>query len=253
MRNVLRFLKKLVLSALGRELFFRRELTPSTEFHGSAYGGWAILAHSLTADARVVSAGVGKDASFDLSLIRKYGCVVHAYDPTPIAVQWVAENVRDTRFVLHPFALSDSDGVLELYPPKNPEGDSASCVRYEYTAAIPIKVPALSLRSILQELNFDRVDVLKLDIEGAEYRVIHQALADGALDRVGQFLVEFHHAFPAFGLSATRRANGALQAAGWKIAWVSRSHHEILYIKRAAADRWGRAVRGPGRPGAGRP
>lgn len=231
MRNILRFFKKVILSILGRELFFRREIRPPTEFHGSAYGGWAILANSLTKDSRVISVGIGVDASFDLSLIGKYNCLVHAYDPTPIAVQWVAANVHDRRFVLHEFALAGSDGVLELYPPKGAGGDSASCVKYEHTAETPMRVPCRTLDSVLHELKFDRVDILKIDIEGAEYQVIHRSLADGSLEKVGQFLVEFHHAFPAFGLTATRQAVGALRAFGWKIAWVSPSHHEMLFIK----------------------
>lgn len=231
MRNILRFFNKLVMAALGKELFLRREITPKTEFHGTAYGGWAIIANSLTKDSRIISVGIGEDASFDLSLIKKYGCTVHAYDPTPIAAQWVAQNIHDPRFVFHEFALSDADGTLGLYPPKEEGCDSASCVRGAHTFDTPIEVPARSLCSILRELKFDRVDVLKIDIEGTEYRVIHRALADGSLVRADQFLVEFHHLFPAFGLAASLQAIGALRAAGWKIAWVAPTQHEILFVK----------------------
>lgn len=216
---------------LGRELMFRREVAVPTEFHGSAYGGWAILADSLTPDSRVISAGVGEDASFDLSVISKYGCRVDALDPTPKSIAWARATIHEPRFVLHEWALSASDEPLRLYLPVHEAFVSASCRSGRHTSMRHVDVAAVTVQTLFERLEAPTVDVLKMDIEGAEYGVIPDALATGAFDRVKQLLVEFHHFHPAFGVEATRRTLAALRAAGWRIAWVSPSHHELLFIR----------------------
>ena len=213
-------------------MIFRRELTLATEFHGTAYGGWAVAAESLGPDSRIISAGVGEDASFDLAVIAKYGCTVHALDPTPKSVAWVRDHIREPRFVLHEWALAATDGSLRLYLPTQDTFVSASCRQGRHTSTRSVEVPAVSLHSLFDRLGFDAVDVLKMDIEGAEYEVIAAGLKSGALERVNQLLVEFHHFHPVFGTGATREAVGALHAAGWRIAWVSPTHHELLFIRR---------------------
>jgi FkbM family methyltransferase len=220
----------LLRGLLGREILFQREVTAPTEFHGNDYGGWAILRDSLTQNAQVISAGVGEDASFDLSIIQKYGCTVHALDPTPKAVGWVREHIQDPRFVLHEWALSAGEDSLRLYLPVRDEFVSASCRPGQHTSKRYVDVPAVSLPVLFERLDARTVDLLKMDIEGAEYGVIAHALQSGVLGRVRQLLVEFHHYHPAFGLPATRKAVRDLRDAGWRIAWVSPSHHELLFL-----------------------
>jgi FkbM family methyltransferase len=220
----------LIDCARGRDLWFSRDVRLPTEVHGTAYGAWAILRDQLSANSRVISAGVGEDVSFDLALIEKYGCTIHALDPTPKSIQWVRENIRDPRFVLHACALSASDEPLRLFLPTKDIYVSASCRAGRHTSNEYVDVPAVTLPAFLDQLGFDEVDVLKMDIEGAEYGVIEHGLRSGAFDRVRQLLIEFHHYHPVFGIGATRRAVRALRDAGWRIAWVSPSHHELLFV-----------------------
>jgi hypothetical protein len=98
--DLLRRLRVAGRQALGREPVVRRRIVVPLEFHGSEYGGWMIMAGSLNSDSVVVDAGVGEDASFALSLISRYGCAVHAFDPTPRAVRY-ARSLDNPRLVLH--------------------------------------------------------------------------------------------------------------------------------------------------------
>jgi FkbM family methyltransferase len=214
----------------GRDLVFRPDVQVATEFHGTEYGGWAILRDSLGPDARVISAGVGEDASFDLALIRKYGCAVHALDPTPKAVHWAQQHVRDPRFVLHQLALSDADGSLRLYFPARDDHVSASFRPGGHLSRRVFDAPARTLQTLFALFGMESVDVLKMDIEGAEYGVIENGLGTGAFERVGQLLVEFHHHLSSFSPAATCHSVDALRSAGWRIAWVSPSHHEMLFV-----------------------
>jgi hypothetical protein len=78
---------------LGKDLHISRSLDLPVEFHGSEYGGFAILRNSLSSKSMVWSCGIGEDASFDASVIAQYGCTVHGFDPTPRSIAWVGANV----------------------------------------------------------------------------------------------------------------------------------------------------------------
>ena len=83
----------------------------------------------------------------------------------------------------------------------------------------------------MAELGHDRVDVLKMDIEGSEYEVIDQILRDGLAGRIGVMMIEFHHWLSAFSRNDTRKAITDLEKAGFQSAWVSETGHELLFIR----------------------
>jgi FkbM family methyltransferase len=230
-RNFARRFRNRVRSALGYDIVIRRELRRAVEFHGTDAGGWSLLANSLAQSSTVVSVGIGEDASFDLSVIGKYNCCVHGYDPTPKSGAWVKANCHDERFRFHPEAIADHDGVLRLYLPKESQNVSASIERSNVTCSEFFEAPCRRLSSLMQDLNVSSLDVLKLDIEGAEYGVIRDAIKSGALMQVKQLLIEFHHWIPEFGLSQTRRALQELTGAGFQVAWVSPMGYEVLFVR----------------------
>lgn len=204
------------------------------EFHGGeSYGGWPLIAMSLDSTSRVASVGIGEDASFDLSVIAQHGCRIIALDPTPRSSAWVAANVQDPRFIFQQRALAPHDGVLRLFMPKNPAHVSASSTPGEHVGEDWMEKPCVTLATLLRENAPQGLDLLKLDIEGAEYDVISQSLKDGALSRVGQLLIEFHHFFPAIGPAPTRDAIARLRNAGWKLVWISRGEREFVFLNPA--------------------
>src|SRR5205823_6044417 len=84
------------------------------------------------------------------------------------------------------------------------------------------------LSTAMRELEHARIDLLKMDVEGAEYAVIQDMLAGGIRPR--QLLVEFHHRFRGVGRRATTRALQALEAAGYRIFHVSPTAREFAFI-----------------------
>jgi len=85
------------------------------------------------------------------------------------------------------------------------------------------------LGTIMRELRHASIDLLKMDIEGAEYDV----LADMISQRipVKQLLVEFHHRWPQIGVGRTKQAIQALNAAGYRIFNVSPSGEEYSFLQ----------------------
>jgi FkbM family methyltransferase len=183
---------------------------------GTTYGGWIIPADAgLTADSICYSAGAGEDISFDCALVERFHCQVRVIDPTPRAIQHfnnlekavrsgqrfsvnnsnedyysvTAEDFGRLRFV--PVGLADRDTELKFYLPKNPAHVSCSTVNLQKTEEY-FTAQCFCLSTIMQQLGDTSVDLLKMDIEGAEYAVIKDMVATKLLPRL--LLLEFDEA-----------------------------------------------------------
>jgi len=141
---------------------------------GSEYGGWVIPASLANEKSICYCAGVGEDITFDLALIERFGCTVHAFDPTPEAHAHVEslEHLPD-KFKYHRFGVWSEDTTLKFFAPRNPEADiSHSALNLGGTEKY-FEGQVRSIRSIMSELGQDQIDLLKLDIEGAEHAVLN--------------------------------------------------------------------------------
>src|SRR5438309_12554 len=94
-------------------------------------------------------------------------------------------------------------------PPENPEHISHTILNRPSTEEFAITVPVRKLSTIMGELGHNSIDILKMDIEGAEYAVIDNIKQSGI--RPKQLLVEFHHRFPNVGVKKTKNAIGKLK------------------------------------------
>ncbi len=78
--------KRFIKYLLGREFYPRLDCRRATVRLGSPHAGWDVEVVGIDQDSVVYSFGVGEDVSFDLDLISRCGCTIHAFDPTPKAV-----------------------------------------------------------------------------------------------------------------------------------------------------------------------
>jgi FkbM family methyltransferase len=200
-----------------------------TEYHGSEYGGWAIAQDSLSNSSIVYSFGVGEDITFDEALIRKYDCYIYAFDPTPKVARWLKSRALNPKFLFYPWALTATSGDVTLYEPKNLDHVSASIHKSEISGANTFQARGYCLETIMSNLQHRRIDLLKIDIEGEEYAVIHSICENGIVARIDQFLIEFHHWKEVFSEQQTRYAADILKKRGFQIQWVSRRGHEVLF------------------------
>lgn len=146
---------------------------------GSDYGGWVVPTGWIDDTWVCYCGGVGEDITFDLGLIERFGCDVYAFDPTPRAIAHVAERASaEPRFHLRPVGLWSEDATLRFYAPRDPTHVSHSALNLQRTDDY-FEAPCRSLPSLMRELGHDHIDLLKIDIEGAEHRVVRSMLAAG--------------------------------------------------------------------------
>lgn len=121
------------------------------------------------------------------------------------------------------------DGMMELWLPENPDHVSASCRQSERMSGDSFMAVCKNLRSIMDTLGHTKINVLKMDIEGAEYEVIQAMVADSTIDKLDYLLIEFHHWMPSFKNEDTLHSIKTLASYGFDVLWVSDSGHELLF------------------------
>ena len=211
----------------GAGVYYFRDIKGPIEWHGSDKCGWATWPGTLDSRSVVYSFGIGDDITFDLSLIRKYRTTVEAFDPTPQAAEWLKQQTLPAEFRYHGTALADRDGFIDFYAPIAGRKCHSTIGRAAGQAASQ-QVPSRRLVTIMRELGHRHIDVLKIDIEGAEYDVLTDML-DSKI-AVRQLLIEFHHRFETIGADKTRQAISALRALGFRICWISPDHKEFSFL-----------------------
>jgi FkbM family methyltransferase len=227
-RVIYRRVRRAVWRALGRDIRFAAQTAVPAERHGSEYGGWWICPSGLRPDSIVYSIGIGDDITFDLSLIKAHGVTIHAFDPTPRSIAYLKSQPLPSAFKWHQLGIGGRDGTARFFPPENPAHISHTLVSRAQTEDRAIEVDVRRLSTVMSELCHHTIDVLKMDIEGAEYDVLDE-IVERRLP-VQQILVEFHHRFPEIGVERTRRAVHDLNAAGYRIFFASESGEEYSFI-----------------------
>ncbi len=161
---------------------------------GSAYGGWVIPEDLLQPGSVVYSAGLGEDITFELGALERYRCEVFGFDPTPRAkdhVKKVAAGRADFHYL--EYGLWSSEALLRFYAPKNPAHVSHSVMNLQKTDRY-FEARCRRVSKIMEEFGHHHVDLLKIDIEGAEYEVLRSVRED-QLD-IKAICVEFDQPTP---------------------------------------------------------
>ena len=181
---------------------------------GSAYGGWWLPDEAAVPGAIAYLGGAGEDITLDLALHER-GCIVRTIDPTPRAIEHVTSVAPDSdRFRFLPVGLWDVEDTIEFFSPSHPQFVSHSAVNLfgtspSFTASVK------PLHQLVREVGDDRIDILKLDIEGAEHRTLESMVANGPLPEV--VCVEFDQPQPLRRIVDRVRK---LRAAGYELRKV---------------------------------
>jgi FkbM family methyltransferase len=117
---------------------------------------------------------------------------VIGFEPDPCTFAVLSENVNANKLCdveLHNIALAGDDRQIEFYISPEEAGSLMMSVHRERQPGAAITVAGRRLSSFVPE----RVDLLKMDIEGSEDVVMRELETWGMLSRIDQIHLEYHH------------------------------------------------------------
>jgi FkbM family methyltransferase len=183
--------------------------------------GWTIID---------IGAGLGDFTAY-AAWRSPHGAVL-AFEPFPESFALLEQNLHlnnagnvDAR----PYAVADTPGQLLL------NIGSEHAVQHTTTerGAHAIEVPAITLDSIFEDQVVTNCDLLKMDVEGAEYGILCNASAD-TLRKIRRIALEYHDHTPA---GTHDRLRDFLSAHGFEVTLQPNPVHDHLgYLYAARCD-----------------
>jgi FkbM family methyltransferase len=123
----------------------------------------------------------------------KQGTVL-CFEPEPRNCDWVRKSIDVNRYAnvtLYEMAISDHSGTAQLYLGRK-SGWHTLLSGQEKSDAGKIKVLTTTLDGIVERESLKSVDVMKIDVEGAELQVLNGAQATLAANRNIVLLIDVH-------------------------------------------------------------
>jgi len=177
---------------------------------GTEYGGFFYpeKLDNLNENSIIYCVGAGEDISHDIIIAKQLNSKVYIFDPTPRSIQHIqyikdifdnkSDIIHNSRYgggnkdylnillnnkidskkiFFYDYGLYIKDTELKFYKPDNPEYVSHSLIK-SMKSDDYIMVKVKKLKTIMQELNHTKIDLLKIDIEGCECDVLEQMIQD---------------------------------------------------------------------------
>jgi FkbM family methyltransferase len=146
---------------------------------------------SLPPAPTIVDCGANIGVATAFFVTEHPGARVLAIEPDPSAFELLRRNIGRNRWqnvTAHNVAAGKENGTTTFFrDPAQPASIVGSTKRRILGDEATVETRRLS------ELLPEAVDLLKLDVEGAEAEIVDELIAAGALDLIRAIVVEFHH------------------------------------------------------------
>ncbi len=182
---------------------------------------------------------------FAIWIAERFGCAVYGAEPDPDL-----RNRSPQRADVKVFACAIG-GRSEPIVLKRAPGECPTLLAGSFEPENELEVEVLSLEEFLSRAGLagrDRIDLVKVDIEGAELAMFEEA-PDALLQRVAQFTVEFHDFIWPELTNRVNRVRSHLRSLGFQAINFSLDNTDVLFLNRkllgigAAGDAYLRAVK----------
>lgn len=204
--------------------------------------GHSFICDYLNAGSIVVDLGTNRGA-FALEVSRRFGCRPFCAEPNPQLFEALAVRPELRAFNV---AIAPESGRACL---KVAHNDECSSLFEPTMSGIECEVDceALTFGDFLERLEVERVDLLKVDVEGVELDLLGRVEPD-LLERVDQLSVEFHDAAGMGSREEIQACISRVEGFGFEVLKGSfKDHSDVLFAHpvRLGLGRswrtWGRA------------
>lgn len=135
-----------------------------------------------------IGANVG---SFSIFAAKK-GAKVIAFEPDPYNLRYIKKNISinnlEDLVIIYPFAVSNIEGVANLSINDN---HACGSIFDKTNMEKILEVNTITIDKVVEELKIDKINFLKIDVEGAEYLIL-KSIPNKIFDIINNIAGEFH-------------------------------------------------------------
>ena len=180
---------------------------------------------------------LGANVGLFSSCVSERACKVFSYEPFPGNREHLEKNcqTRENVTVIHK-AVAGKPGTIRLFIPesKGCTGSYSSFPDLRVTTESYQEVPSITLNQVFSDNKIYRCDLLKIDIEGQEYEVLHST-DDEVLSRTIRIHGEYHNVEPDNVITRIDNFISFLRSKGYEVEVVPhkrKPNHGMFYATR---------------------
>jgi FkbM family methyltransferase len=145
--------------------------------------------YPLTSESTVFDVG-GYRGYFVREIVARYDPHVYVFEPVPgFFEQLVKEFGTNPKIRICDYGLSDVDSISQMAL-----ADEGSTIYL--TGEMQTMVQLRDVQSVVRELGISRIDLIKINIEGGEYKLLRRMLETGLVSACQNIQVQFHSFYP---------------------------------------------------------
>jgi len=210
--------------APAEEMSFRMKLQ---RFQIDRVHGHTVLKNFLNRTGKVIDLGMN-NGDFARIMDGRYGCLVIGVEANPVLATEIS---RLNGVVCKNAAISALDGFVKFsIDEENPEASGIVPDSTPLSKTV-IVVPSMSLSTLVREAEAEQIDLLKIDVEGAELDVIETTDPE-IFQRCTQIAIEFHSFIYPSHAERIEKAIALLSELGFHCTDFSTNRSDVLFINR---------------------
>ena len=142
------------------------------------------LNYKIDKNSKIFDIG-GYEGDWSNSIYSRYGSIIYIFEPIKKNYDFICNRFKNTDCInIYNYALSNKNEFsdITLY-------DASSS--FYITDGIKEKIEIRNINDIIDDLKIDKIDIMKINIEGSEYDLL-EAISDDNINKVNNFQIQFH-------------------------------------------------------------
>ena len=146
-----------------------------------------LINHNLGEESLVFDLG-GFVGDWSKKIFDKYKCTIHIFEPVNKFYTHIKENLISEKIIVNHFGLAERTFKTDIYI-----NDESSSIYKKGTKSENIQL--IDFMDYINEKQIAKIDLLKINIEGAEYDLLEYVIQTGYVTNIVNIQVQFHDFF----------------------------------------------------------
>jgi len=152
------------------------------------------LEYNLSSDSVVFDVG-GYEGQWTSDIFSRFCCNVHVFEPVPQFAEKIATRFRkNPKIVVHTFGLANCTMSADISLAN--DGSSTCNIKCAEKNILLLPIKLVNIKEFIEKHGIQRIDLMKVNIEGGEYDLLEYMLSSGLMASIGNLQVQFHDFVP---------------------------------------------------------